>query len=263
MQLGRKFQEYAQLSPHVAEILSPLKSLGVAGFFYIRQYADGRFMDLTSNPIFAEHCFRKCYATDYSIRTVQEHLYIDSDISLWELNPHDEYHQDAKKHFSYGNGITLCETGADYKEMYSFYSMADQTEMSAFYLRNIDLLKKFKTYFLERGKALIDQADSMRFLLPEPYRQLQSAQDQQVAALKAELELSPNKLLTPREEECLYLILRGHTAKGMARVLEVSVRTVEFHVDNLKRKLKCFRKNQLVHTAIAQGYFTHIPERFL
>ncbi len=69
--------------------------------------------------------------------------------------------------------------------------------------------------------------------------------------------------LSDREEECLFLMLRGHTAKSIASVLNLSVRTIEFHTDKLKIKLNSTRKSQLLKTAIDLGYLNLIPQRFL
>ncbi len=43
--------------------------------------------------------------------------------------------------------------------------------------------------------------------------------------------------LTPRERQILELLLEGRTTPAMARTLDVSPRTVKFHVANLLRKL--------------------------
>ncbi len=43
--------------------------------------------------------------------------------------------------------------------------------------------------------------------------------------------------LTPREQEILRLLLEGCTTPAMARALDVSPRTIKFHVANLLRKL--------------------------
>lgn len=69
--------------------------------------------------------------------------------------------------------------------------------------------------------------------------------------------------LSDREEECLFLMLRGHTAKSIASVLNLSVRTIEFHTDKLKIKLNSTRKSQLLKTAVDLGYLNLIPQRFL
>ena len=43
--------------------------------------------------------------------------------------------------------------------------------------------------------------------------------------------------LTPREFEILQLVLAGKTNKGIADEIFVSAKTVEFHLDNLYKKI--------------------------
>ena len=38
MQLKKQLKHFLSISQHVAEICTPLKKLGIIGFFYIRQY---------------------------------------------------------------------------------------------------------------------------------------------------------------------------------------------------------------------------------
>lgn len=45
--------------------------------------------------------------------------------------------------------------------------------------------------------------------------------------------------LTAREVECYFLLARGYRAKEIARVLSISHRTVEKHIENIKSKLQC------------------------
>ncbi len=56
--------------------------------------------------------------------------------------------------------------------------------------------------------------------------------------------------LTPREEEIVKLLAEGHSVKESARLLGVSVKTVEAHKFNLMRKLGIHNKAQLVTYAI-------------
>lgn len=48
--------------------------------------------------------------------------------------------------------------------------------------------------------------------------------------------------LSRRQLECLYHMLLGYTVKETARVLKISPRTVETHIDVLKKKFNCQRK---------------------
>ncbi len=51
---------------------------------------------------------------------------------------------------------------------------------------------------------------------------------------------------TRREAECLYYLLRGMTITATAAQLELSPRTVEFYVKNMKRKLQVKTKYDLM-----------------
>jgi len=59
--------------------------------------------------------------------------------------------------------------------------------------------------------------------------------------------------LSTREREILQLIAEGHAAKEMAHVLNISVKTVAFHRDNIKRKLGLRTTAELTKHAIEQG----------
>jgi DNA-binding NarL/FixJ family response regulator len=58
--------------------------------------------------------------------------------------------------------------------------------------------------------------------------------------------------LSTREREVLQLIAEGHAAKEIAHVLNISIRTVAFHRENIKRKLGLRSTSELTKHAIEQ-----------
>lgn len=52
--------------------------------------------------------------------------------------------------------------------------------------------------------------------------------------------------LTNRESQCLKLVLKGKSAKQIAYELNISIRTAEIHLDNIRRKAKCRTKVELI-----------------
>lgn len=60
--------------------------------------------------------------------------------------------------------------------------------------------------------------------------------------------------LTKRELEVLRLVARGRTNAQIARELEISERTVAFHVENLLAKLVASNRAQAVAEAIRRGW---------
>jgi DNA-binding NarL/FixJ family response regulator len=59
--------------------------------------------------------------------------------------------------------------------------------------------------------------------------------------------------LTPRELEIFYLVMTGKTNKAIAREIYISEKTVEFHLDNIYRKLGVRTRMMAGVWAIQQG----------
>jgi DNA-binding CsgD family transcriptional regulator len=66
--------------------------------------------------------------------------------------------------------------------------------------------------------------------------------------------------LSKRESECLFYTLHGYTVKMIAKVLKISPRTAEGYIDNLKNKLGCNNKKELIELSIELGIFHFVPE---
>lgn len=69
--------------------------------------------------------------------------------------------------------------------------------------------------------------------------------------------------LSTRQSECLFLLLRGRSAKAIANMLNISQRTVESHIEEVKIKFKCHNKQQLIEKSINEGYLNFIPESLI
>ncbi|WP_170244957.1 helix-turn-helix transcriptional regulator [Pararhodospirillum oryzae] len=60
-------------------------------------------------------------------------------------------------------------------------------------------------------------------------------------------------LLSPREQEVLRWTARGKTSSEIAEILELSTKSVEFHLDNAKKKLGTYSKTHAVVKALTLG----------
>lgn len=76
--------------------------------------------------------------------------------------------------------------------------------------------------------------------------------------------ISPNKFsLTERQSECLFYLLRGFNVPMIAERLDVSKRTVESHIENIKLKIGCFAKVELIEKALSEGWTGNLPRNIL
>lgn len=70
----------------------------------------------------------------------------------------------------------------------------------------------------------------------------------------------PGFNLTGRQSECLFFTLRGKTCKEIGKILNLSPRTIECHMEDLKAKFICKTRNELIDKAISQGFLYVIPQ---
>jgi len=63
------------------------------------------------------------------------------------------------------------------------------------------------------------------------------------------------KNLSPREMEVLKLLTQGEPTKSMARILDISTKTVEMHRANLLRKTNAKSSTELVQLTVISGFF--------
>lgn len=69
--------------------------------------------------------------------------------------------------------------------------------------------------------------------------------------------------LTTRESEVIFYLLRGGTVKQIAIWLNISSRTVEDYLRQLKTKFNAKNKHELIAKGMNRGYLNIIPQRFL
>jgi DNA-binding CsgD family transcriptional regulator len=62
--------------------------------------------------------------------------------------------------------------------------------------------------------------------------------------------------LTDREKECLYWAAEGKTSWETAKILQISKRTVVFHLQNASRKLNAANRQNAIARAVVLGLIT-------
>lgn len=65
--------------------------------------------------------------------------------------------------------------------------------------------------------------------------------------------------LSVRQAQCLFYVLRGKTNKHIAKILQLSNRTIESYLDTLKIKMNCSNKAELIEKSIDLGFLETVP----
>lgn len=66
--------------------------------------------------------------------------------------------------------------------------------------------------------------------------------------------------LSVRQSQCLFYFIRGKSARTIATILNLSHRTVESYLNEIKDKMYCGTKSEVIEQAIDRGYAEIIPE---
>ncbi len=70
----------------------------------------------------------------------------------------------------------------------------------------------------------------------------------------------PNVYFTKRECQCMLLLLKGKTMKEAGVMLNLSARTVEYYVKNMKFKLECRTKSELIGAVLDSDFIKEAKE---
>lgn len=244
----------------IERICAPLIEYFQLGYFsFLRIYNDGTRAHLSMNPDVQEFFYKKfmIYANDYQVFNAT-HTYTRG-YFRWDEQIDDKVHYDFQSYFWIGKGITLIDKQDDYVELFCFAGGCMNDPATRRFVNNLDLLDQFVNYFKQRAADLILQAEEQRILTPlidhdwSPTlkRQLHSkiANPERQEFISA---ISPEKEkinITFRERECIECLLQGLSSKEIGRKLEISPRTVERHLENIKLKFNCSKVTQILKKA--------------
>jgi DNA-binding CsgD family transcriptional regulator len=68
----------------------------------------------------------------------------------------------------------------------------------------------------------------------------------------------PEIYFTKREAQCMLLLLKGKTMKEAADILSLSARTIEYYIKNMKIKIECRTKSELIGAVIESDFIKFV-----
>jgi DNA-binding CsgD family transcriptional regulator len=152
------------------------------------------------------------------------------------------------------NGITIYKKYEDCIETYAFATTRENEARRCAYFSEIEILEHFILYFRSRIVPLTSEVEK-KIMIPH---QINVSSTSELSTKKTQflnetcitdfyLRLNGVDLkLSKREEECLSLLSGGKRTKQIASLLDISPRTVECYVENLKKKTKSNTTSQLL-----------------
>lgn len=142
---------------------------------------------------------------------------------------------------------------------YGFSLKKDDTGLENLILSELSLVRKFVEYFRQETSDIFKKMNQVPLNIAEKlgkkfYEKPKLPPSQLTPSQKLRIfrgfdfidEEEANIAFTPRELDCIRLRLDHQTAPEIADQLDLSVRTVEHYLDNVRTKLYCDRKTNYV-----------------
>lgn len=245
-----------------------LSNYNIKHFRYMKMFNDYSYLSLGTNLEYLKHYLNnikepgkifepaKIYATPLLVPKEKEFTYF-----LWPSNYVKEETDPLYNilyEFNVWNGFTVSRKQANYVETWSFATDKNCPLISQFYINNTQLLDHFILYFQNKLAPFIDNITSDKLAIFQNSFNLNFSIDQ--SQIQKDIDkflkdsnltnihikdLNTNVRLTPRELECLFHISMGKTSKKIGDLLNISVRTVETHINSIKAKTNIHFKSDL------------------
>lgn len=228
---------------------------------YIKIDNAGKFSYLCTHPECAQYyASEQLFYSDPYFRHPSTHR---TGIFTMESIGSSEFKKNNRKvsdQFNLHFPLILSEKTSDSVELFCF-SGENPDALLTLYLHYSPLLKLFATHFKKKLSKLLHEMEEASFSLIDLqgdhfYEGIEQTPTINTESLHAYLialgkkrEIEQASSLSPRERDCLKLLIHGHSAKDSATELHLSPRTVESYLENIKNKLSCSNKRELFSIA--------------
>lgn len=237
----------------IANICNPLKKyLGISNFGYLQIFFDSSYFYVCNDlELIKEY-----------VTTINEtNIFFEKQLFFPKAS--NEFHyilwpkislnrsMDLYMKRNYWHGLTFTKAHSNHVELWWFATDTSNTNINDFYKSNIDVLEKFVFYFRNKTRDIINSKNKIlaNFNKGVDLSQVNNFINTDVDQKKIEQFLKEigftsihirshngTASLSPREVQCLYFLSLGNTMKEIAYKTDLSPRTVESYLNNLRYK---------------------------
>lgn len=246
-----KEHKFFELTCDIKNLSSPLLThLGINHFSFKRTFNDGSKIYLFNNPNYYSHYFHeKFFLFGNKEGSIDNYT---SNYELWEYLPDPRgIYIDARTNFNIANGLTITKKYNTFCDFFFFGTNKENSAINKEYFCRRDIFYNFCDYFITKGSHIITAAIDARIYLPlasmQQFRK-NTLENHCIANFLKEISCSTNdvKGLTHRELSCVILLSQGKSNKEIAREFDISPRTVEDHIRNIRGKMNCNSRSKLI-----------------
>lgn len=167
--------------------------------------------------------------------------------------------------FKFKNTYSMVEKEGDCQHFYTFTFNMNTNDYIHYLINNIHFFNNFIYYYKISAKDLIKEAKQPKNHIILPYSSnLKGSQHSLKTVKNIVCELDKNRVqlihkntkklikLSVQQSKCFNLIIEGYSIKEIARRLELSPRTTENYITNIRKILNCNSVKELILKYVSQ-----------
>jgi LuxR family quorum-sensing system transcriptional regulator SolR len=250
--------KYAEtVSSKIKDVCLPLfLNFGFTIFAYIKVFPDGKMLHLNSDQDWTKLFFEnEFYNEDDCFHNIRSLVMREGDRNfILSGNPQGK-HVSTLFNNNIWNTYSIYKKRKNYVEGWAFGTTRDNLSALDFYRKHPMIFNLFTLYFNEKAFDFTCGADDRNLIHTEKtWRDPVDAIDDNlndffslIFPKRFPINFKGKKVVFSRREiECLGLMATGYSSKEASKLLEISLRTIESHIDKMKRKLNVNNKNELI-----------------
>lgn len=238
-------------SENVRSICKPLLQIDIDFFHYCEIKNDGSRISLTTHPLWGEIFYKNCLF--YSASFHQHPSLYENSFVIWNYARESDKFIECRRSFGFKNGITLIRKHKNNCEFYHFSSSKIEEFQNNFFIEIYDLLDRFTYYFKEKASVLINESNNNRLYIPfienknQPFIN-NAKRNNFINNIKCKkYYLAPDFYFSRREIDLINYIALGKSAEETALILNISTKTVQRHIANIKNKINCSKNTEILN----------------
>ena len=256
------YQFNQTVTPLIESVGTPLLGgFGITHFGHIKVNNDGLMLRLANHELWNKIYFQEEFYNDhalYNMSWVPLNGKRKQILTGQPKTPHEK--------ILFENGLwnfLLVYERIEKEGSFTFFGTTPENAgITNYYINNPEIFDHFSFYFKEKTFPFLEMKEDRCIQLNcSPFETLENKGDvidnfyKQTEISKFHLgEAFGNLILSKREAQCIYYLLRGQSAKEIAKNLRLSPRTVESFIDTIKRKTGIHNKTKLI-----EKFFNAIP----
>lgn len=262
----------------VYQICRPiLRAFKFQHFTFCRIFPDGSRAILTTTPESLydlyknkEYLFRdRSKQSDFDLSDFESHKKIQYNFHSEQVDAIPEKFKNVRETYlkqiqyekerqNISDRFTISIRYKKYYESFIFFIPVGVCQKNI-YLNNLEILNHFRAFFLDKGNQLIAKAEKDKILKPfnRTNRTVEIAQIADINQIIHEMNpdryyiADSNTYLTKRQMICAAYLMHSYRAKQIAKITNLSNRTVEDYITEIRRKFNCKERHQLIEKLVS------------